>query len=155
MRNVCIKRSDSISIISTTNRYFTGIAPKLSPEKLNEIYSGPGLQDFLSDNDINDTDSPLYIQPGHAGRTASTSHSNNLEISTNLGQKFKRNPKSQHRKPDWLKVKIPTGANYQKLHETVSSLNLATVCEEARCPNIGVNITFTTMANIIFIPNNA
>eukprot|EP01083_Nonionella_stella_P079189 217075_1 len=80
--------------------------------------------------------SPLHIQPGHAGRS-STAHPNNTDSPSNLGQKFKRNPKSQNRKPEWLKAQIPTGDHYKKLHKTVSSLNLATVCEEARCPNIG------------------
>ncbi len=40
-------------------------------------------------------------------------------------------------KPDWLRAEAPTGANYKKLRDTVRSLKLATVCEEARCPNIG------------------
>lgn len=40
-------------------------------------------------------------------------------------------------KPRWLKGTIPEGENYHKLKETVKSLGLATVCEEARCPNIG------------------
>lgn len=39
--------------------------------------------------------------------------------------------------PKWLKMEIPKGENYQRLKDTVRSLNLATVCEEARCPNIG------------------
>ncbi len=40
-------------------------------------------------------------------------------------------------KPAWLKAEMPTGENYTKLRDTVRKLNLATVCEEARCPNIG------------------
>eukprot|EP01084_Bolivina_argentea_P050920 93670_1 len=126
----------SISLISTTNRYFTGIAPKLTPEKLKEISTGPGLQDFLSDTDTDNIDSPLHIKPGLAGRTQSTD-TNTTKQPSNLGQKFKRNPKSQNRKPEWLKAKLPNSENYKKLHKTVSSLNLATVCEEARCPNVG------------------
>jgi lipoyl synthase len=39
-------------------------------------------------------------------------------------------------KPDWLKVRIPTGQAYQDLKATRQTLGLATVCEEARCPNI-------------------
>eukprot|EP01083_Nonionella_stella_P039460 107316_1 len=41
------------------------------------------------------------------------------------------------KKPSWLKAKIPGGANYNRLKATVRELGLATVCEEARCPNIG------------------
>ena len=35
-------------------------------------------------------------------------------------------------KPAWLKAEAPTGVNYKSLRETVRSLKLATVCEEAR-----------------------
>ncbi len=40
-------------------------------------------------------------------------------------------------KPSWLKAEPPRGENYQRLKDTVRSLKLATVCEEAKCPNIG------------------
>ncbi|XP_032080002.1 lipoyl synthase, mitochondrial [Thamnophis elegans] len=39
--------------------------------------------------------------------------------------------------PPWLKTEIPVGKNYNKLKNTLRHLNLHTVCEEARCPNIG------------------
>ncbi|KAG8198680.1 hypothetical protein JTE90_015507 [Oedothorax gibbosus] len=45
--------------------------------------------------------------------------------------------KSRLRLPPWLKTKIPVGENYHKLKDTLRHLNLHTVCEEARCPNIG------------------
>jgi lipoic acid synthetase len=40
-------------------------------------------------------------------------------------------------KPNWIKAKIPAGSNYDRLKTLLRSLNLHTVCEEARCPNIG------------------
>lgn len=40
-------------------------------------------------------------------------------------------------KPPWLKAIPPQGENYNRLRDTVRSLKLATVCEEAKCPNIG------------------
>ena len=40
-------------------------------------------------------------------------------------------------KPKWLKTKIPTGKTYAKIKENLRSQNLFTVCEEAKCPNIG------------------
>jgi len=40
-------------------------------------------------------------------------------------------------KPRWLKSKPANSENYKRLRDTVSDLGLATVCEEARCPNIG------------------
>jgi lipoic acid synthetase len=39
-------------------------------------------------------------------------------------------------KPAWLKTKIPTGENYFWLKRTMRARKLATVCEEAKCPNI-------------------
>ena len=41
------------------------------------------------------------------------------------------------RKPSWLKVRAPGGPNYTRLTQMMRELNLHTVCEEARCPNIG------------------
>jgi lipoic acid synthetase len=41
------------------------------------------------------------------------------------------------RKPPWLKVKAPGGANYIRLKGLMRELKLNTVCEEAHCPNVG------------------
>jgi len=41
------------------------------------------------------------------------------------------------RKPPWLKVRAPGGPNYAEVRRLMGDLNLHTVCEEARCPNIG------------------
>lgn len=40
-------------------------------------------------------------------------------------------------KPEWLKVRLPHGESYEKLKGLTRELKLSTVCEEARCPNIG------------------
>jgi lipoic acid synthetase len=40
-------------------------------------------------------------------------------------------------RPDWLKVRAPGGPNYVNLKQMVADLRLHTVCESARCPNIG------------------
>jgi len=40
------------------------------------------------------------------------------------------------RKPEWLKVRVPSGRGYEQVKGIVRELKLATVCEEARCPNI-------------------
>lgn len=59
-------------------------------------------------------DAPLHIQTTPAARPA-------------LGS----------RRPEWLKVRAPGGPNYARLVAMMRSLNLHTVCEEARCPNMG------------------
>ncbi|MBM4264207.1 MAG: lipoyl synthase [Deltaproteobacteria bacterium] len=41
------------------------------------------------------------------------------------------------RHPDWIKVKAPGNPNYMRLKKLMREKNLHTVCEEARCPNIG------------------
>ncbi len=40
------------------------------------------------------------------------------------------------RKPDWLRVKVRGGATYNRVMEIVHEHKLATVCEEAKCPNM-------------------
>jgi lipoic acid synthetase len=55
-----------------------------------------------------------------------------------------RHPEKAHkpdtplsRKPDWIRVKAPSGAGYTRTRDIVRANNLHTVCEEAGCPNIG------------------
>ena len=45
--------------------------------------------------------------------------------------------KQNLRKPSWIKAKLPAGENYTRLKNLTKELNLHTVCQEARCPNIG------------------
>ena len=41
------------------------------------------------------------------------------------------------RKPSWIRTRAPGGAEYQRVRRIMRDLGLATVCEEAACPNIG------------------
>ncbi|XP_031373497.1 lipoyl synthase, chloroplastic isoform X2 [Punica granatum] len=41
------------------------------------------------------------------------------------------------KKPAWLRQRAPQGQRYDEVKESLSRLNLNTVCEEAQCPNIG------------------
>ena len=41
------------------------------------------------------------------------------------------------KKPKWLKMRLPTGEKTAKLRSSLREKNLFTVCEEARCPNLG------------------
>lgn len=41
------------------------------------------------------------------------------------------------RKPEWLKVRAPSGENYTRIKDLLGELKIATVCQEAKCPNMG------------------
>lgn len=38
-------------------------------------------------------------------------------------------------KPDWLKIKLPSGAVFSDVHQNIRSNRLHTICESGRCPN--------------------
>ncbi len=46
-------------------------------------------------------------------------------------------PPGAHPRPDWLRVKFLGGERYQDLKRIMRTLDLHTVCESARCPNMG------------------
>ncbi|HLZ52613.1 MAG TPA: lipoyl synthase [Candidatus Acidoferrum sp.] len=46
-------------------------------------------------------------------------------------------PPNAHPRPDWLRVKFFGGERYQDLKRIMRTLDLHTVCESARCPNMG------------------
>lgn len=46
-------------------------------------------------------------------------------------------PVIQRKKPAWLRARMPAGARFDRVQATVREHRLATVCEEAKCPNIG------------------
>ncbi len=45
-------------------------------------------------------------------------------------------PAALHRKPEWLKRRLPTGEAFHQVQELIDSGRLRTVCQEAKCPNI-------------------
>lgn len=46
-------------------------------------------------------------------------------------------PAARARRPEWLKARAPSGENYSDVHRLMREKGLNTVCEEARCPNLG------------------
>ncbi len=46
-------------------------------------------------------------------------------------------PSVQLRKPDWIRASAPLGADVARMKALLRGHNLATVCEEAMCPNLG------------------
>jgi len=60
---------------------------------------------------------------------------------------------ASHPRPEWLRVKFFNGSNYQELKRIMRTLDLHTVCESARCPNMGEcwehrTATFMILGNI-------
>ncbi len=60
---------------------------------------------------------------------------------------------SVERRPEWLKVRLPSGPNFRELVGVMRTEALHTVCEEARCPNIGdcwerKTATFLILGNV-------
>jgi lipoic acid synthetase len=56
-------------------------------------------------------------------------------------------------KPGWLRVKLPIGAEYQKVREIVSEHKLHTICQSGNCPNMGEcwgagTATFMILGNV-------
>lgn len=43
--------------------------------------------------------------------------------------------KERVRKPDWLKIKLPSGNNFSELNKNIQENRLHTICESGRCPN--------------------
>ncbi|MCC7409486.1 MAG: lipoyl synthase [Phycisphaeraceae bacterium] len=54
------------------------------------------------------------------------------QVLDNAGMEFIR-----RRKPDWLRARLPGGEGYQSLRQLIDRHKLHTVCESAKCPNMG------------------
>lgn len=62
-------------------------------------------------------------------------------------------PVAKVKKPDWLRVKLPTGEDYRKVRQIVSDYKLHTICESGNCPNMGEcwgagTATFMILGNV-------
>lgn len=66
-----------------------------------------------------------------------------------MGPYTGRDPNAK--KPEWLRQKAPQGQKFQEVKESLSSLKLNTVCEEAQCPNIGEVRIFSTIFFTVFV----
>lgn len=81
-----------------------------------KLEDGPDFKDFLSGDVAKGDDAKKYTEQG-------------INLKRVKGERL--------RLPPWLKTDIPMGKNYAKLKDTLRGLKLSTVCEEAKCPNIG------------------
>ena len=90
------------------------VRPTTFADKLN---AGPSFNEFVSGRD-----EPLDPSEAYALKTAL------------VGPKGKK--REITRLPSWLKTPIPDSSSYKKIKRDLRGLNLHTVCEEAKCPNI-------------------
>ena len=58
-------------------------------------------------------------------------------IKDGVKQRTDRGPAPRGNKPKWLRAKMPAGAKFNAVKNTVREGRLSTVCEESKCPNIG------------------
>lgn len=61
--------------------------------------------------------------------------------------------KQREGRPEWLRARVPSGEGYREIKSIMRGLTLHTVCEEARCPNIGEcwnnrTATFMILGNV-------
>lgn len=71
-------------------------------------------------------------------------------MSTTITEKVS-NPRPK--KPDWLRVKLPTGEKYKKVRGLVDTYKLHTICQSGNCPNMGEcwgagTATFMILGNV-------
>ena len=69
------------------------------------------------------------------------------------GEVVATTPHHRRRKPDWLRVKLPTGDNYRKVSAIVGEHKLHTICQSGNCPNMGEcwgagTATFMMLGNV-------
>lgn len=94
---------------STVSRRRTTFSDKLN--------AGPSFSDFIGGRDA-----PLPPEEAYQLKKAL------------VGPPGKK--KEYTRLPSWLKTPIPSSSSFKKIKADLRGLNLHTVCEEARCPNI-------------------
>ncbi|KAL9114843.1 MAG: hypothetical protein Q9227_001086 [Pyrenula ochraceoflavens] len=90
--------------------------PRIKPTTFaDRLNAGPSLSEFITEGN-GAASSPYSLQTAYVGPA---------------GKK-----KEITRLPSWLKTPIPDSSSYKKIKKDLRGLNLHTVCEEARCPNI-------------------
>ncbi len=77
------------------------------------------------------------LQEGNTKEDVNDPNSSHSSDSFQIERRKAHRPANKLPKPEWLKGQPATSKRYQELRSTVRNLGLATVCEEAKCPNIG------------------
>ncbi|KAI4180109.1 MAG: hypothetical protein L6R41_007450 [Letrouitia leprolyta] len=95
------------------------------------LNAGPSLTDFVTSSPSAETSAPTSLNlPPSTDPLAS-----DPPLRTALVGPASRK-REITRLPTWLQTPIPTSPNYKRIKADLRGLNLHTVCEEARCPNI-------------------
>jgi lipoic acid synthetase len=102
-------RTSSTDTASQSSAAGNPATPALEALRESLAKGGPSLMDFIT-------------------HSSSTPEGYSVEVGT------KKQPKP---KPDWMKMVVPGGDKYASIKSKLRELKLNTVCEEARCPNIG------------------
>jgi lipoic acid synthetase len=118
---------NAIRTLATMTPEQPGITKRRSTTFTDRLNAGPSFSDFVSGGG---REEPLSA---HEALELSSPPTSDPRIRTVINAKGKE----VVRLPSWLKTSIPLGANYTRIKEDLRGLNLHTVCEEARCPNIG------------------
>lgn len=76
-----------------------------------------------------------------------------VEAEVALNREGANTERKHPKKPDWLRVKLPTGEGYKKVRDVVSDNHLHTICESGNCPNMGEcwgsgTATFMILGNV-------
>ncbi|WP_243123445.1 lipoyl synthase [Thermaerobacter sp. FW80] len=96
---------------------------------------------------------PAVVQPGVAAEHRDDPALRDAATARAAGGDRPPSAPPAGRRPDWLKVRLAQGPNYNRLKRLLRGMDLHTVCEEARCPNIyecfeNLTATFMILGNI-------
>ncbi|GAM87085.1 hypothetical protein ANO11243_051060 [Dothideomycetidae sp. 11243] len=111
-----LRRSFATTVENPPPPTTTNSRPRPSTSFSDRLNTGPSFGDFVSPSAPLESDEALElrtVEVGPAGRK-----------------------RTHTRLPSWLKTPIPSNNNFKKIKADLRGLNLHTVCEEARCPNI-------------------
>ena len=110
-------RSNLVLVRLQSNSISNGSTPQNTAKEdfKKKLQDGPDFQDFLALD-------PKSVEEKYKEQ----------------GINLKRVKGERLRLPPWLKTQIPIGKNFSQLKETLRDKKLSTVCEEAKCPNIGM-----------------
>ncbi|KXS17629.1 Lipoate synthase [Gonapodya prolifera JEL478] len=96
------------------------------------VADGPDFAEFVRNSSQRGTDIEAEEGDEDGGEVLLVEKKDERKLT---GAEIRR--KNHVRLPPWLKTPVPLGSNFHRIKRDVRGLGLATVCEEAKCPNIG------------------